>query len=56
MTFFIFWQHCHLSAFSAFDEVDMFLDRSNGERLARMIKQQAGQAQFIFVSFRRPMI
>jgi chromosome segregation protein len=26
------------------------------ERLARMIKQQAEQAQFIVVSFRRPMI
>ncbi|WP_343232365.1 hypothetical protein [Trichormus sp. NMC-1] len=39
-----------------FDEVDMFLDEANVERLARMIKQQAEQAQFIVVSLRRPMI
>ncbi len=34
----------------------MFLNRPNVKRLARMIKQQAKQAQFIFVSLRRPMI
>jgi chromosome segregation protein len=39
MTFSISWQHYHLAAFSAFDEMDMSLDGSNGERLARMIKQ-----------------
>jgi len=33
-----------------------FLDGANVERLARMIKQQAQQAQFIVVSLRRPMI
>lgn len=44
------------SPFYAFDEVDMFLDGANVERLARMIKQQAQQAQFIVVSLRRPMI
>jgi len=44
------------SPFYAFDEVDMFLDGANVERLARMIKQQAKLAQFIVVSLRRPMI
>ncbi|MBF2075289.1 MAG: hypothetical protein IGS50_16225, partial [Synechococcales cyanobacterium C42_A2020_086] len=33
-----------------------FLDGANVERLARMIKHQAQQAQFIVVSLRRPMI
>ena len=44
------------SPFYAFDEVDMFLDGSNVERLAKMIAKQAEQAQFIVVSLRRPMI
>lgn len=44
------------SPFYAFDEVDMFLDGANVERLAKMIKRQAEQAQFIVVSLRRPMI
>lgn len=44
------------SPFYAFDEVDMFLDGANVERLSKMIKQQAQQAQFIVVSLRRPMI
>jgi chromosome segregation protein len=44
------------SPFYAFDEVDMFLDGSNVERLARMIKSQTEQAQFIVVSLRRPMM
>jgi chromosome segregation protein len=39
MTFSISRQHYFLSGFSAFDEVDIFLDGSNAERLARMIKQ-----------------
>ncbi|RUS97172.1 hypothetical protein DSM107003_19130 [Trichormus variabilis SAG 1403-4b] len=34
----------------------MFLYEANVKRLARMIKQQAKQAQFIVVSLRRPMI
>ncbi|MDB9310573.1 hypothetical protein PN471_18485 [Aphanizomenon sp. CS-733/32] len=38
------------SPFYAFDEVDMFLDGANVERLARMIRQQAEQAQFIVVN------
>jgi chromosome segregation protein len=44
------------SPFYAFDEVDMFLDGANVERLSRMIKHQTEQAQFIVVSLRRPMI
>lgn len=44
------------SPFYAFDEVDMFLDGANVEKLAKMIKYQALQAQFIVVSLRRPMI
>jgi chromosome segregation protein len=44
------------SPFYAFDEVDMFLDGANVEKLSKMIQQQAQQAQFIVVSLRRPMI
>lgn len=44
------------SPFYAFDEVDMFLDGANVERLSKMIQKQAKQAQFIVVSLRRPMI
>ncbi|MGK7947372.1 MAG: chromosome segregation protein SMC [Xenococcaceae cyanobacterium] len=44
------------SPFYAFDEVDMFLDGSNVEKLSRMVKKQAQEAQFIVVSLRRPMI
>ena len=42
--------------FYAFDEVDMFLDGANVEKLSRMVKKQAQEAQFIVVSLRRPMI
>lgn len=44
------------SPFYAFDEVDMFLDGANVEKLSRMVKKQAQQAQFLVVSLRRPMI
>ncbi|MFO0309104.1 MAG: hypothetical protein ACK53D_09360, partial [Pseudanabaena sp.] len=44
------------SPFYAFDEVDMFLDGSNVERLSKMVRKQANLAQFIVVSLRRPMI
>ncbi|MBD2099703.1 chromosome segregation protein SMC [Leptolyngbya sp. FACHB-261] len=44
------------SPFYSFDEVDMFLDGSNVERLSRMVRKQADSAQFIVVSLRRPMI
>ncbi|AFY42634.1 chromosome segregation protein SMC [Nostoc sp. PCC 7107] len=56
LSFIFALQRYRPSPFYAFDEVDMFLDGSNVERLARMIKQQAQLAQFIVVSLRRPMI
>jgi len=56
LSFIFALQRYRPSPFYAFDEVDMFLDGANVERLARMIKQQALQAQFIVVSLRRPMI
>ena len=42
--------------FYAFDEVDMSLDGSNAERIAKMIRASAGTSQFIIVSLRKPMI
>lgn len=42
--------------FYAFDEVDMFLDSFNAERLAQMVKKQSGDAQFIVVSLRKHML
>ena len=42
--------------FYAFDEVDMFLDGANVEKLAHMIKTQSSNAQFIVVSLRKPML
>ena len=56
LSFIFALQRYRPSPFYAFDEVDMFLDGANVERLAKMIKQQAEQAQFIVVSLRRPMM
>ncbi len=56
LSFIFALQRYRPSPFYAFDEVDMFLDGANVERLARMIKKQTRQAQFIVVSLRRPMI
>lgn len=56
LSFIFALQRYRPSPFYAFDEVDMFLDGANVERLARMIKQQASQAQFIVVSHKGPMI
>jgi chromosome segregation protein len=42
--------------FYAFDEVDMFLDGSNVEQVAAMIRELSRTAQFISVSLRKPMI
>lgn len=56
LSFIFALQRYRPSPFYAFDEVDMFLDGANVERLAKMIKQQAELAQFIVVSLRRPMI
>ncbi|MDX2272167.1 MAG: chromosome segregation protein SMC [Cyanobacteriota bacterium] len=56
LSFIFALQRYRPSSFYAFDEVDMFLDGANVERLATMIWQQAQQAQFMVVSLRRPMI
>ncbi|GAB4372660.1 MAG: chromosome segregation protein SMC [Elainellaceae cyanobacterium] len=56
LSFIFALQRYRPSPFYAFDEVDMFLDGANVERLAKMVKRQAQQAQFIVVSLRRPMI
>lgn len=42
--------------FYAMDEIDMFLDGANVERVAKLIKRISGSAQFIVVSLRKPMI
>jgi chromosome segregation protein len=42
--------------FYAMDEIDMFLDGANVERVARLIKKISARAQFIVVSLRKPMI
>ncbi|MEB3359554.1 MAG: chromosome segregation protein SMC [Synechococcales bacterium] len=56
LSFIFALQRYRPSPFYAFDEVDMFLDGANVERLAKMIKRQSLYAQFIVVSLRRPMI
>ncbi len=42
--------------FYALDEVDMFLDGNNVDRIASMISEFSGNAQSIIVSLRKPMI
>lgn len=42
--------------FYAFDEIDMFLDGVNAEKVAKRIQKAASNAQFIVVSLRKPMI
>ncbi len=56
LSFIFALQRYRPSPFYAFDEVDMFLDGANVEKLSKMIRQQAQSAQFIVVSLRRPMI
>jgi len=56
LSFIFALQRYRPSPFYAFDEVDMFLDGANVQRLANMIQQNSEQAQFIVVSLRRPMI
>jgi chromosome segregation protein len=54
---FIFAVQKYLPApFYAMDEIDMFLDGSNVERIAAMIKDLSRNAQSIIVSLRKPMI
>jgi chromosome segregation protein len=56
LSFVFAFQRYAPAPFYAFDEVDMMLDGSNAERLARMVKRQSETAQFVVVSLRRPMI
>jgi chromosome segregation protein len=56
LSFVFAFQRFAPAPFYAFDEVDMMLDGSNAERLARMVKRQSESAQFVVVSLRRPMI
>ena len=56
LSFVFAFQRYAPAPFYAFDEVDMMLDGSNAERLARMVKRQSEEAQFVVVSLRRPMI
>lgn len=56
LSFIFALQRYRPSPFYAFDEVDMFLDGANVDRLAKMIERQSRQAQFIVVSLRRPMM
>ncbi|MEB3353310.1 MAG: chromosome segregation protein SMC [Cyanobacteriota bacterium] len=56
LSFLFALQRFRPSPFYALDEVDSFLDGVNVERLAGLIARQAGQAQFMVVSHRRPMI
>jgi len=42
--------------FYALDEIDMFLDATNVERIATLIKELSADAQSIIVSLRRPTI
>lgn len=56
LSFVFAFQRYAPAPFYAFDEVDMMLDGANADRLARMVKRQSKQAQFVVVSLRRPMI
>lgn len=56
LSFVFAFQRYAPAPFYAFDEVDMMLDGANADRLARMVKRQSEQAQFVVVSLRRPMI
>ena len=56
LSFMFALQRCSPAPFYAFDEVDMFLDSFNAERLARMVKKHSQNAQFVVVSLRRPML
>ncbi len=56
LSFIFALQRYRPSSFYALDEVDMFLDGANVEKLAVMLRQQAEQAQFIVISLRRPML
>ncbi|MHC1601700.1 MAG: chromosome segregation protein SMC [Methermicoccaceae archaeon] len=56
LSFIIAIQQHNPAPFYVFDEVDMFLDGLNAERVARLIHHSSEGAQFIVVSLRKPMI
>lgn len=49
-------QRHHPAPFYAFDEIDMFLDGANVERVASVIKNASKNAQFIVVSLKESMV
>lgn len=49
-------QQYHPAPFYAFDEIDMFLDGWNVERVSKRVKTSGSRVQFIVVSLRKPMI
>lgn len=56
LTFIFAIQKHRPAPFYAFDEIDMFLDGANAERVASMIKNASKNAQFIVVSLRESMV
>jgi len=56
LAFILAIQQHNPAPFYVFDEVDMFLDGVNAERVARLIQHSSEDAQFIVVSLRKPMI
>ncbi|MHC1588413.1 MAG: hypothetical protein ACXQS1_01190, partial [Methermicoccaceae archaeon] len=56
LSFILAIQQHNPAPFYVFDEVDMFLDGLNAERVARLILRASKGAQFIVVSLRKPMI
>jgi chromosome segregation protein len=42
--------------FYAFDEIDMFLDGINAEKVGKLISERSKEAQFIVVSLRKPTL
>ena len=56
LSFLFALQRFRPASFYALDEIDMFLDGANVEKVANMIKKLSDDAQFIVVSLRKPMI
>ncbi|HIH69301.1 chromosome segregation protein SMC [Methermicoccus shengliensis] len=56
LAFILAIQQHNPAPFYVFDEVDMFLDGVNAERVAKLIQHSSENAQFIVVSLRKPMI
>ena len=46
-------QHYEPSPFYVLDEIDMFLDEKNAEKVAKMLSENSSNAQFIVISLRR---